>query len=235
MTQPYILLVEDDEDLGKLLMQFLMASDFIVEWLKDGTQVIDTVKAQAFDLILLDVMLPHKDGVTLTKEIRSFSELPIIMLTAKSDEVNRLIGLQTGVDDYVCKPFSAPELILRIKAILRRIPQVSHVAAAPEPELILNESQLSVSFEQTQQSLTFIEHQLLALMMGQPQRIYNREQIIAAVYGAYRDISDRTIDSHIKNLRKKLLAVGLEKDCIESVYGVGYRFVAPSQVRLCLQ
>ncbi|MFD2168264.1 response regulator [Thalassotalea euphylliae] len=228
MTQQRILMVEDDEDLGQIMFQFLEASAFDTQWLKTGEDVVSTVRHAKPDLILMDVMIPVVDGVTLTKQIRTFSEVPIIMVTAKSDEVSRLIGLQTGVDDYVCKPFSAPELILRIKAILRRTAAINAQDAEPEiqkNQLQLDENKLVVKYLEKTEKVTFVEFSLLKLLTSNPNRIYNREQIISLVYETYRDISDRTVDSHIKNLRKKLVAIGADRASIESVYGVGYRFV----------
>lgn len=121
MLKQTILLIEDDEDLGEILIRFIEASGYQTKWLKTGDTVMDYVNNNMPDLILMDVMLPGVDGVTLTNQIRQFSDVPIIMVTAKTDEISRLIGLQTGVDDYVCKPYSGPELVLRIKAILRRV------------------------------------------------------------------------------------------------------------------
>lgn len=225
-----ILLIEDDEDLGEILIRFIEASGYRSQWLKTGDNVINHVKKNMPHLILMDVMLPGVDGVTLTNQIRQFSDVPIIMVTAKSDEISRLIGLQTGVDDYVCKPYSGPELVLRIKAILRRTTPTSPSINTPttvgaSKSLQLNESQLTMSYGDNQQKLTFVEYSLLKLLIGHPNRIYNREQIIELVYDSYRDISDRTVDSHIRNVRKKLSSLGIENDVIESVYGVGYRYI----------
>lgn len=229
MNQQTVLLVEDDEDLGEIILLFIKASGFNTTWLKTGEHVIEHVQQNQPDLILMDVMLPVVDGVTLTGQIRQFSDVPIIMVTAKTDEISRLVGLQTGVDDYVCKPYSGPELVLRIKAILRRVQsQTARLETSPvsnKKALQLDEAQLTIRYGENQQKLTFVEYSLLNLLISHPNRIYNREQIIELVYDAYRDISDRTVDSHIRNVRKKLLLLGLDYEPIESVYGVGYRYL----------
>jgi two-component system response regulator BaeR len=224
-----ILVVEDDEDLGEILVRFIEASGYNVTWFKSGEGVIDHVQNSMPHLILMDVMLPGVDGVTLTKQIRQFSDVPIIMVTAKTDEISRLIGLQSGVDDYICKPYSGPELVLRVKAILRRVNTQLDISVSKSVEhkkmLQLDEVQLKVSYGENQKKITFVEYSLLNLLISNPNRIYNREQIIELVYDSLRDISDRTVDSHIRNVRKKLLDLGLEYEAIESVYGVGYRYV----------
>lgn len=232
MLKQTILLIEDDEDLGEILIRFIEASGYQTKWLKTGDTVMDYVNNNMPDLILMDVMLPGVDGVTLTNQIRQFSDVPIIMVTAKTDEISRLIGLQTGVDDYVCKPYPGPELVLRIKAILRRVntppaPTTveNQVSAITTQSLQLDEAQLKISYGEQQQKLTFVEYSLLNLLISHPNRIYNREQIIELVYDSYREISDRTVDSHIRNVRKKLSLLGLDYEAIESVYGVGYRYI----------
>ncbi|AIY66893.1 response regulator [Pseudoalteromonas piratica] len=236
MLKQTILLIEDDEDLGEILIRFIEASGYQTKWLKTGDTVMDYVNNNMPDLILMDVMLPGVDGVTLTNQIRQFSDVPIIMVTAKTDEISRLIGLQTGVDDYVCKPYSGPELVLRIKAILRRVTTnpsptavETPVSATSTQSLQLDEAQLKISFGEQQQKLTFVEYSLLNLLISHPNRIYNREQIIELVYDSYREISDRTVDSHIRNVRKKLSLLGLDYEAIESVYGVGYRYIEPAK------
>lgn len=216
-------MVEDDEDLGQVLSQFLTISDFSVEWLKSGDLVLPYLSKHQPDIILMDVQLPKIDGISLCKLIRQSSNVPIVMLTSKSDEVSRLIGLQTGADDYVCKPFSAPELILRIKAILRRGSAVSENTSIASP-LSLDKDCFTICFGENSEELTAIEANLLELLLDSPNRIFSREQILAQVYGSDRFVSDRTIDSHIKNVRKKLEMIGAGKDVIESVYGAGYRY-----------
>lgn len=223
--QQHVLMVEDDEDLGQILFQFIEASNYRVDWIKSGDEVMPFLADNTPDIILMDVQLPKVDGVTLTKIIRETNDVPIIMVTSKSDEVSRLIGLQTGVDDYVCKPFSAPELILRIKAILKRV-QFSDKPEDNKSVIKVDTDKLTLSFENKEEKLTLIECNLLNLLLSAPNRIYSREQILTLAYNSDRDTSDRTIDSHIKNVRKKLEKVGLGKESIESVYGVGYRYVA---------
>ncbi|SET06401.1 response regulator [Thalassotalea agarivorans] len=222
--QQHILMVEDDEDLGQILHQFLEASSYKVDWIKSGEKVLPFLSSQSPDIILMDVQLPVISGIELTKAIRKTSDIPIIMVTSKTDEVSRLIGLETGVDDYVCKPFSAPELILRIKAILRRTSSVKDVKADSDI-VFVDKNQLCVTYQEQAEKLTLLEANLLDLLLSSPHRIYSREQILDLAYNNDRHTSDRTIDSHIKNVRKKLEKIGLGKNVIESVYGVGYRYV----------
>ncbi|QYJ97005.1 response regulator [Shewanella alkalitolerans] len=218
----YILLVEDDRDIAENVEMFLAASDFETKHLDTGERVVETVKAREPALILLDLMLPIKDGLTCCREIREFSDVPIIMLTAKIEEVDRLVGLESGADDYVCKPFSAVELILRIKAILRRT-----MKSKPSPNLTLDKVRLKIAYHDKVVELTHLEFNLFSLLYDQPGRIYSRQQILDLAYPDMRDISDRAIDSHVKNIRKKGKQLGLAQPIIDSVYGVGYRFTQP--------
>jgi len=172
-------------------------------------------------------MLPVKDGVSCCKEIRAFSDTPIIMLTAKKTENDRVIGLQAGVDDYVCKPFSAKELMLRIKVILKRSGITSKVE---ELGLILDKDGYLLKYLNCEVKLTNLEFSLLKLLMHKPGRIYSREQILELAYNNDRDISDRAIDSHIKNIRKKIRKINIEKNVIETIYGAGFRFVTLDKV-----
>lgn len=230
-VQQHVLMVEDDEDLGQVLSQFLTISEFSVEWLKSGDLVMPYLAANQPDIILMDVQLPVVDGVSLCKSIREKSNVPIIMLTSKSDEVSRLIGLQTGADDYVCKPFSAPELILRIKAILRRSSPANTSNSSRSP-LLLDKDKFAICYGDNTQELTVIEVNLLDLLLSSPNRVFSREQIFTRIYSSERHISDRTIDSHIKNVRKKLEQIGAGKDVIESVYGAGYRYSPSARSKL---
>jgi len=173
---------------------------------------------------LLDINLPNIDGITLCQTIRESLNVPIILCTARVDEIDRLIGLDMGADDYVCKPYSPLEVIARINAVLRRTHR------QPQPFLSdntstfqLNESQLSVTINGTTLALTAIECRLLALMSSQPGRVFSRVQIIEKAYTDHRIVNDRSIDSHIKKLRKKIKQIG-GNDYLHSVYGAGYKF-----------
>lgn len=218
----HILIVEDEVEIANHLARFFQASGFTTTHLKDGLDVISEVTKTSPSLVILDVMLPGKDGFTCCKEIRIFSEVPIIMLTAKVNEADRLIGLGAGADDYVCKPFSAPELVMRVKAILKRTKgQVSSQVLSVDKEKQL------VLYKNVKVNLTALEFGLFLLLYNSPERIYSREQIIDLAYPDLRDITDRAIDSHVKNIRKRFKQSGAEERVIESVYGAGYKLVLP--------
>jgi len=222
---PNILIVEDDFDIADKLVLFINKSGFSTEHLATGEHVIEHVKNTPPDLILLDIMLPYKDGEQCCKEIREFSQVPIIMTTAKVEEVDRLVGLEAGADDYVCKPYSVMELVLRIKAILKRCSPSQTVIST----LSIADDSFVVSFKDKNIELTAIEFSLFKLLFKTPNRIYSRSQILDLAYGDMRDISDRAIDSHIKKIRKKIRTLGTDSNIIESVYGVGYRYVSPEE------
>lgn len=216
-----ILIVEDDITIAEQVSKFLKYEGFQVNILHSGLHAVETIKNNSFDLLILDLMLPDKNGVTCCQEIRTFSEIPIVMLTAKVEEIERIIGLQAGADDYICKPFSAQELVLRIKAILKRI--------APQQVLTnslqLNTENFVLSYQNKEVALSHIEFSLLNLLYQKPSRIYSRQQMIDLAYPDDRGISDRAVDSQIKNIRKKIETLGLEGSIIESVYGAGYRYI----------
>ncbi len=217
-----VLVVEDERMIAAQVAKYLVREGYQPIILNSGEQVIATVKQELPDIIILDVMLPVKDGIQCCKEIREFSEIPIIMLTAKKGEDDRVLGLQAGVDDYVCKPFSAKELMLRIKAILKRSGIVNNIDVAG---LRLDKNGYLLRFNDKEAKLTNLEFSLLSLLMQKSGRIYSREQIIELAYQNDRDISDRAIDSHIKNIRKKARTLGIENNLIETIYGAGFRYV----------
>ncbi|MBQ4877866.1 response regulator [Pseudoalteromonas luteoviolacea] len=217
----HILIVEDDFDIAEQVMLFFKASGFEITHIADGADVVDWVRENSPDAILMDIMLPNQDGVECMKQIREFSMVPIVMLTAKVSEADRLKGLEFGADDYVCKPFSAAELVMRIKAILRRCsaPQISEA-----PDIEVNESQLLVSLKGQSLSLTKVEFDVFAMLYNAPNRVFSRQQILDHIQPDNFDISDRVIDSHIKNIRKKIKNIEISPKIVESVYGAGYRF-----------
>jgi len=219
----HILLVEDDLEIAENVLLFLDAHEYKTTHLTTGEFVVERVLIDQPDLVLLDLMLPVKDGTQCCKEIREFSDIPIIMLTAKVEEIDRLVGLEAGADDYVCKPFSAMELMLRIKAILKRTYKNT---ATNSFSLNLNSLKLSY-FKQTIE-LTHLEFNLFNLLYQSPERIYSRAQILDLAYPDMRDISDRTVDAHVKNIRNKIKSLGINEVVVESVYGAGYRFVKPT-------
>jgi len=217
-----VLVVEDEREIAAQVAKYIVREGYKSIVLNSGEMVIETVKKELPDIIILDVMLPIKDGVTCCKEIRAFSDIPIIMLTARKTENDRIIGLQAGVDDYVCKPFSAKELMLRIQAVLKR----SGVLSDEVPSgLQLDKNGYLLKYNGEEVKLTHLEFSLLNLLVKKPGRIFSREQIIEFAYNNDRDISDRAIDSHIKNIRKKIRSINIEQNVIETTYGAGFRFV----------
>jgi len=217
-----VLIVEDEREIAAQIAKYVVREGYKPIVLNSGESVIETVKKELPDIIILDVMLPLKDGVTCCKEIRDFSDIPIIMLTAKKTENDRIVGLQAGVDDYVCKPFSAKELMLRIQAVLKRSAIVNDVASTG---LQLDKNGYFLRFKDKSTKLTHLEFSLLNLLSQKPGRIYSREQIIELAYHNERNISDRAIDSHIKNIRKKIRLINIEQNVIETTYGAGFRYV----------
>lgn len=221
----HILIVEDETRLAALLADYLKAAGFASTHLADGLDVVARVRANPPALILLDLMLPGRDGLDICRELRGFTRVPIIMTTARVEEIDRLLGLELGADDYICKPYSPREVIARVKAVLRRV----HLSeTTPSPRLQLDAERLRVSLGEASVELTAVECGLLATLLSAPGRIFTREQLIERSYRDHRIVSDRTIDSHVKKLRRKLGALNTNATAsfepIQSVYGVGYRY-----------
>ncbi|KGD65443.1 two-component response regulatory protein [Alcanivorax nanhaiticus] len=220
-----ILIVEDEPRLAQLVADYLNHAHFETEQTDSANAAIELAQSNRFDAMLLDLMLPDGDGMEVCKAVRKHSNLPILMITAKVDEVDRLLGLELGADDYICKPFSPREVVARVKAVLRR--------AHPEPAqdalaLSLDEDRFEACIGSYHISLTAIEFALLQTLARHPGRIWSRDQLMDEIYNDHRVVSDRTIDSHIRKLRKKLTDHSDDAhDWIGSVYGVGYRLETP--------
>ena len=215
-----ILIVEDEPKLAALLSDYLQQAGFEAIRLDNGLEVVPWVREQTPDLVLLDLMLPGKDGLEVCKEIRSFSAVPIVMVTARVEEIDRLLGLELGADDYICKPFSPREVVARVKAVLRR----AGAATLQAEGLVLDESRYLATLHGHDLDLTAVEFKLLHFLTANPGRIYSRTQLMDRIYPDQRTVGDRTIDSHIKKLRKKIAAAAPGEELIHSVYGVGYKF-----------
>jgi len=220
MTQT-IMIVEDEEKLATLLGDYLRQSGFESVWVADGTEVLPRVREKQPDLMLLDLMLPGRDGLEICKEIRTFSQLPIIVVTARVEEIDRLLGLELGADDYICKPFSPREVVARVKTVLRR---TGEQASPNAGGLVLDPDRYSARLKGHDLDLTAVEFKLLHFLYQTPGRIYSRNQLMDRIYPDQRIVSDRTIDSHIKKLRKKIAAVDPDEELIHSIYGVGYKY-----------
>jgi two-component system, OmpR family, response regulator BaeR len=216
-----ILIVEDEEKLAGLLRDYLAQEGYETAVLHRGDEVEPWVRAHPTDLVLLDLMLPGKGGLDVCKALRSFAEVSIIMVTARVDEVDRLLGLELGADDYICKPFSPREVVARVKAVLRR---ARRGGAREESGLALDDSTFRATLGGRDLGLTAIEFQLLRVLAARPGRIYTRDQLIQAMYRDERIVSDRTVDSHIKKIRRKIAAVEPGREIIRSLYGVGYKY-----------
>jgi two-component system response regulator BaeR len=211
-----ILIVEDEPKLAALEADYLRSAGYDPHVIADGAEVVPWVRANPPDLILLDLMLPGRDGLDVCKELRSFSDVPIVMVTAKVEEIDRLIGLDLGADDYVCKPFSVRELVARVRAILRR-------RRAPATGLLLNEEKHLAQLDGRGLDLTPVEFRLLATLAASPGRVFSRAKLLERLYEDHRVVTDRTVDAHIKNLRRKLEAARPGEELVRSIYGVGYK------------
>jgi two-component system, OmpR family, response regulator BaeR len=220
-----VLIVEDEPKLGQLLVDYLQAASYRTQWLTNGAEVVATVRQAPPAIILLDLMLPGSDGITICREIRRFSDVPIMMVTAKTEEIDRLLGLEIGADDYICKPYSPREVVARIKTILRRCQQQREQPGDCAP-LLIDESRFQASYHGQLLELTPAEFRLLKILATQPSHVFSREQLLNNLYDDYRVVTDRTIDSHIKNLRRKLESLNGTKPFIRAVYGIGYRWEA---------
>jgi two-component system, OmpR family, response regulator BaeR len=221
----HILVVEDDVKIAALLADYFEAAGYRVTRIGDGRQAVDYARANAHDLVVLDLMLPGLDGIEVCRQLRTFSQVPVIMLTARIDEIDRLLGLDTGADDYVCKPFSPREVVARVRAHLRRAGGA--VLQGGGPAFVVDREAMRILHEGSALGLTPVEFRLLAELIEHPDRVYSRQQLLDFAHEDQRDINDRTVDSHIKNIRRKLAARMPHTECLQSVYGVGYRFEPP--------
>jgi len=225
---PRILLVDDEHSVQKLLASALRKDGYEVVCAPDGRAALDSVAGETFDLLVLDLMLPKVDGFEVCRQVRATSSVPIIMLTARVEEIDKVLGLELGADDYITKPFSMREFRSRVKAVLRR----SQLARTEEPtEEELEDGELRIDFDKRRVtvddepvSLTYVEFEILAALARHPGRVYSRSTLLERVWGdsAYRD--PRTVDVHIRHLREKLERDPKEPELVQTVRGVGYRF-----------
>ena len=221
-----ILLVEDEAMIAQVQQAYLQNAGYLVHWHEKGDVVLEAVKVQKPDIVLLDVMLPDnqgRDGVALCQAIREFSDVPIMMITARVDELDRLAGFESGADDYLCKPFSPNEMVARVKALLRR----RFATATDSGAFVYDAAAQVIKYGDQKLDLTPTELRLFNTLLAQPERIFSRDQLIVQAYSDNLDVFDRAIDSHIKNLRKKIALVLPEVDVVQSVYGLGYRYSPP--------
>ncbi|WP_272495733.1 response regulator transcription factor [Bacillus pinisoli] len=227
-----ILIVDDEERIRRLLKMYLEREGYQTEEAEDGIEAFEKAMSKDYDLILLDVMMPGKDGIEVCKELREFKATPIIMLTAKGEEVNRVQGFEVGTDDYIVKPFSPREVVLRVKALLRRSSQTSFIHTEPItkdvlvfPHLTIDNDAHRVTADGKEVGLTPKEYELLYFLAKSPDKVYDREQLLKEVwhYEFFGDL--RTVDTHVKRLREKLNKVSENAaKMIITVWGVGYKF-----------
>jgi two-component system, OmpR family, response regulator BaeR len=219
-----VLVVEDDPKIALLLLDYLRAEGLPAHGVADGQAALALITASRPSVVLLDLMLPGLDGIALCRAVRTFSDVPIIMLTARVDELDRLLGLETGADDYVCKPFSPREVMARVKVQLRRV----HSKQASGPALwAIDDEKLVILWRGQTLALTVLEFRMFRLLLKHPGRVFSRAQILDSVRPDDHQVSDRVIDSHVKNLRRKIQLIDPLFNCLTSVYGVGYCFDEP--------
>ena len=225
MNQPAtILIVEDEAKIAILLSDYLeKIGGYQTHWVARGDEAMAAFEESSPDLVLLDLMLPGMDGLEVCKAIRAKSQVPVIMVTALVEEIDRLLGLELGADDYICKPFSPREVVARVKAVLRRAGAIE--GETQSSPLQIDQERHIASVNNKQLKLSPVEFALLNCLAAQPGRVFSRDQLMSSIYSDYRIVSDRTVDTHVKNLRRKLTESSPGTELIESVYGVGYRFV----------
>lgn len=222
-----IFLVEDEVELAGLVRDYLEASGFDVRVFHDGHEAYQQFLQHKPSLMILDLMVPRMDGLEICRRVREQSDLPIIMVTARTEEIDRVLGLNMGADDYVCKPFSPKELVARVQAVLRRL---ERKAEPEEVEIFrMDKSQQRIWYKQKALNLTPTEFRLLELFLEHVGQVYSRTQLLDHINPDSFDVADRVIDSHIKNLRRKISEVtDLDYEWVQAVYGIGYRFEYPS-------
>jgi two-component system, OmpR family, alkaline phosphatase synthesis response regulator PhoP len=222
-----ILVVDDEPKISQLVKDYLERAGYSVSVAQDGRTALSHARTDKPDLIVLDLGLPQMDGLDFTREFRKTSNAPIIMLTARSEESDKLIGLELGADDYITKPFSPKELVARTRVIFRRMDSIANSPAEliRAADLVLDKQRLKVSAEgRAVEELTPTEFELLAALAAQPGRVFTRAQLLEAIHGIAFESYERAIDAHIKNIRRKIEVKPGEPTYILTVYGVGYRF-----------
>ena len=220
-----VLVVEDEIEIARVVRDYLRNAGFEVIVVGDGGSAVASVRSAKPDLLVLDLGLPGRDGLDVAREIRRWSDTPIVMLTARGDETDRIVGLELGADDYVVKPFSPKELVARVRAVLRRTRTAARgdeVVRAGDVEI--DTAKMRVSVGGTQVDLTPTEFQLLATLAREPGRVFTRSQLLDAVHGVAIESYERAIDAHVKNIRKKVEPEPGKPRFVLTVHGVGYRF-----------
>jgi two-component system, OmpR family, alkaline phosphatase synthesis response regulator PhoP len=220
-----VLVIDDEPKISELCRDYLRAAGYSVLTAADGPQGLALARRERPDLVVLDLMLPGMDGLDVCRELRRESSVPIIMLTARVDESDRLVGLELGADDYLGKPFSPRELVARVRTVLRRASGPTTPADVIRAgQLSLDRTRFKVNLPDREITLTPTEFEILAVMAAQPGRVFSRAQLLTAAHGIAFESYERAIDSHIRNLRRKLQAGSNEPEYIQTVHGIGYKF-----------
>lgn len=225
MSGGAILIIEDEPKLGQLMADFLRAAGFTPHWRADGRDIEALIGQLAPQLIILDLMLPGRDGAQICQAVRLHWDTPIIMVTARVEEQDRLLGLEIGADDYICKPFSLLEMVARVKVVLRRVnpdPAQEHGALQLLPE------RYQAVWHGVAVELTPLEFRLLQALVARPGRVLSRDALMDHLYIDNRIVEDRTIDSHVKKIRRKFEGIAQGAEIIQSVYGAGYKYEGPA-------
>jgi DNA-binding response OmpR family regulator len=219
-----ILVVDDEMKIARLVRDYLTEAGFDVTLAANGPAALAAARSQRPDLVILDLGLPGMDGYDVTRSIRSGSSIPIIMLTARSEETDRIVGLELGADDYVVKPFSPRELVARVKAVLRRVGGEVATEVIRAKDLVIDIPHRRVEREDTRIELTTTEFELLRILASSPGRVFTRGQLLDSIRGVSFESYERAIDAHVKNLRKKLEPEPRRPAYVITVHGVGYKF-----------
>jgi len=222
-----VLVVDDEPKITQLVRDYLERAGYGILLAYDGLKALSLAKTEKPDMIILDLGLPQLDGLDFTREFRKTSNAPIIMLTARSDESDKLVGLELGADDYITKPFSPKELVARVRAVFRRIENATNAQSEiiHAADLTLDVPRMRVTADKREiEELTPTEFELLAVLARSPGRVYTRGQLLDAIHGVAFESYERAIDAHIKNIRRKIEITPGEPKYILTVYGVGYKF-----------
>jgi len=227
-----VILVDDDEKLRKLLTEYLDSYGFQVVGLPDGSCVLETLRKESPDIVILDIMLPKKNGLDVLREIRAESSVPVVMLTARGEDADRIVGLELGADDYLPKPFNPRELLARMRAVIRRLvpPDGARVGKSESMMieaggLVLNKAKRTLLIEQQETELSSTEYKILEALMEHPNTVLTRDRLMNLAHGRDFVAFDRSIDVHISKLRAKLDRYPHFRKCIKTVWGTGYMFV----------
>jgi len=218
---PHVLVVDDDPSIRALLADYLGDNEMRVTAVASGAELAQAMARELVDLVVLDVRLPGEDGMQIARRLRESSAIPILMLTGRAEEADRVMGLELGADDYLTKPFSPRELYLRISAVLRRVKKVTHVSEITRGRFMLDRKNLKLYLDGTPLDLTTIEFKLLTTLMENDSAVHSRADLLRDVWGYNSDVATRTLDTHIKRLREKLGSAG---DHIVTIRGTGFQF-----------